>query len=553
MRSLPPSPVMTILSYLHPKTRAGDTAVPAQTWRPLGLLTLYRLGVATLFLILMLSSEGLPKPLGEHNPTLFIQLTVGYLAFAVACALALLARWPAFGIQLYAQVLFDIVFITLLMHASGGISSGLGMLLVVSIAAGSILTNLRAAILLAAVATLAVLNEQLYAHLRTLSDVSGYTQAGMLGATFFGAAILSHILAQRVRESEALAQSRGEELAHMAQLTDYIVQRMQTGIIVLDGADEIRLMNESAWHLLGIAHTQERQALERLSPDLARQLKAWRSENQLYEPSAFRPFTNAADILPRFARLGRGETPGTLIFLEDTSSIAQQAQHLKLASLGRLTASIAHEIRNPLAAISHAGQLLAESVGGGEARLTQIIREQSQRMNKIVENMLQLSRRERSHPADFQLKPWLEEFVDDFTRSQNIDGAEIDLEHGAPDVVVRMDPSQLQQILCNLCENGLRYARQNGGPRLTLRNGVLLESRAPFLDVIDTGPGIAPDVVQHIFEPFFTTEQSGTGLGLYIARELCECNQARLSYVAMPAGGSCFRITFADPRRRQVA
>lgn len=544
---------MTLLAYLHDKLHAETSSEPAHTWRPLGLLNLYRLTLAGLLLVFMLG-EGPPDPLGSLKPRLFFELGVSYIIFSIGSALALLGRWPGFRVQLYTQVLLDIVFITLMMHASGGVSSGLGMLLVVTVAAGSILTTGRTAILFAAIATIATLLEQVYAWFYGLAEFGGYTQAGMLGAIFFATAILSQLLAKRTLESEMLAAQRGEDLAHMAQLTDYIIQRMQTGIIVLDAADETRLMNESAWHLLGIKEDPKRQSLDQLSPELARQLKAWR-ENAVYDSKTMRPTNTAADILPRFARLGRGESAGTLIFLEDTSGIAQQAQHLKLASLGRLTASIAHEIRNPLAAISHAGQLLAEASGleGSEVRLTQIIREQSQRMNKIVENMLQLSRRERSHLADFELRPWLEEFIVEFSRSQNIDISNISVEHGAQAIMVRMDPSQLQQILWNLCENGLRYAPPAAQPKLKLRDGILLESRAPFLDVIDFGPGIAPDVVQHIFEPFFTTEQSGTGLGLYISRELCECNQARLSYIAIPSGGSCFRITFADPRRRQVA
>ena len=542
-----------MLTYLHDKLHAGVFAEPAHTWKPLGLLNLYRLALAGFFLILV-AGEGLPKPLGTSEPQFFVQLVVSYLIFAIGIALALLGRWPSFRIQLYSQVALDIIFIILLMHASGGVTSGVGMLLVVVVAAGSILTAGRTALLFAAIATLATLAEQVYAQLSATAQPGGYTHAGLLGATFFATAVLANLLAKRTLESEALAQQRGEDLAHMAQLTDYIIQRMQTGIIVLDTADETRLMNESAWHLLGTAQKLKRQSLAQISPELIRQLRNWR-DNPLYEPTTFRPTNTAADVLPRFARLGRGESSGTLIFLEDTSGIAQQAQHLKLASLGRLTASIAHEIRNPLAAISHAGQLLGESatLDQGETRLTQIIREQSLRMNKIVENMLQLSRRERSHLADFPLKPWLEEFVVEFTRSQNIEMAEVGVEHGTHNIIVRMDPSQLHQVLWNLCENGLRYAGPGEPVKLRLRDGILLESRAPFLDIIDSGPGISPEVVQHIFEPFFTTEQSGTGLGLYIARELCECNQARLSYIAMPTGGSCFRITFADPRRRQVA
>ncbi len=541
------------LADLQDKLHAGKTNEPPQSWSSLGLLTLYRLVLAIGLLVFMVGAGSTPL-LGGGNAQMFFGLSIAYIVLAIASAIALLWRWPSFRPQLYTQVLLDIVLITLMMHASGGIGSGLSIMLVVDIAACGILVGGRSVILFAAIATLATLAEQIYSNLHNMTDAGDYTQTGMLGATFFATAILAHLLAKRTNASEMLAAQRAADLDQMAQLTNYIIQRMQTGIVVLDAADKTRLMNESAWYLLGTELSDNQQALEQISPDLAKQIKTWRS-NPGTEPISFRPSNTAADILPRFAALGSGAASGTLIFLEDTSGIAQLAQQLKLASLVRLTGSIAHEIRNPLAAISHAGQLLAESTSldSGEERLTQIICTQSQRMNRIIENMLQISRRERSRFEDFELKPWLQEFIAEFARSQHIDASEIAVEHGVQNIMLRMDPSQLHQILWNLCENGLRYVDQDANPKLKLRAGLLKELHAPFLDVIDFGCGIAPEVVPRIFDPFFTTEDAGTGLGLYIARELCESNQARLSYVTMPTGGTCFRITFADPRRRQVA
>lgn len=542
-----------MLAFLQDKLHAGATSEPPQAWSALGLLALYRLLLAATLLFFMIR-KGLPLPLGESDASLFFMLSIAYMVFAIACALALLWRWPPFRLQVYVQVLFDIAFITLMMHASGGIGSGLSILLVVDIAASGILAKGRYVILIAAIASLATLAQQAYSYTHNMADAGEYTHAGILGATFFATAILAHLLAKRTFVSERLAAQRAVDLAQMAQLTEYIIQRMQTGIVVLDADDETRLMNESAWHLLGTEHSYNQQTLEQISPDLAKQIKVWR-QSPVSEPVSFRPSNTAADILPRFAALGSGAASGTLIFLEDTSGITQQAQQLKLASLVRLTGSIAHEIRNPLAAISHAGQLLAESatLGNGEARLTQIICTQSRRMNRIIENMLQISRRERSRLEDFELKSWLEEFIEEFARSQHIDVAQIAVEHGVQNIILRMDPSQLHQILWNLCENGLRYVDHDANPKLKLRGGLIKELHAPFLDVIDFGSGIAPEVIPRIFDPFFTTEDAGTGLGLYIARELCESNQARLSYITMPEGGTCFRITFADPRRRQVA
>lgn len=542
----------TMLAYLYDKFDPMEALGPALNWKSLGLFNLYRLLLSSLFLAWAVGEDP-PLPLGEYNHALFFALSTFYFTFSLICGFAAFGREQPLERQLHVQVLVDILVITLIMHTSGGVGSGLGILLIVTVAGGSILSTGRSAVFFAAIATLVVLTELSYSHLISFQGERSYTQAGLLGVTFFGTALLAHALARRTRESEALAAQRGIDLANMAQLTEYVIGRMQTGILVLDNLNVIRSMNESAGHLLGTAQSTKGQTLDSLFPDLKDQLHAWQQDPTL-EPRIFRPSTLSANIMPRFAHLGTEESAGTLIFLEDTSRIAQQAQHLKLASLGRLTASIAHEIRNPLAGINHAGQLLGESdkLDNANHRLTQIIVEQSQRINRIIENIMQLSRRDRSQLNDFQLQPWLEKFVSEFTQSYNIDAGEILVEHAVQDMVVRMDPSQLHQVAWNLCQNGLRYTRQDHPLKLKLCTGILLDAGAPFLDVIDFGPGISAELAQHIFEPFFTTDASGTGLGLYISRELCECNQARLSYISR-VDGSCFRIIFADPRRRQMA
>lgn len=235
--------------------------------------------------------------------------------------------------------------------------------------------------------------------------------------------------------------------------------------------------------------------------------------------------------------------------------MAQRAQQMKLASLGKLTASIAHEIRNPLGAISHASQLLNESpaINTDDQRLTQIISNHAQRMNTIIENVMSLSRRNRAEPVLFELNDWLENFCEEFISSEQTDPADLMLHKTGKLLDVRMDPGQLNQVAWNLVRNGLRhsqdYAKQ---PKIELKAGLSADASKPYLDIIDHGPGISPEQSLHIFEPFYTTESSGVGLGLYIARELCEGNRARLDYIAIPSGGSCFRITFADPRRKQT-
>lgn len=541
----------------HPATfpadkHRGDRALDRYTWTPLHYLNLYRLALAGLFVSLAGLGIG-PELLGKLDPGLFLATSAIYLAAGLVNVVTIALRFPAFSIQVYSQILVDFVAITVLMHTSGGIGSGLGMLLVVAIAGGSLLTVGRTAIALAAAASLFVLLEEIYAQLEQVFPTTHYTQAGLLGVTFFTTAMLAHVLARRVRESEELAARRGTDLAFMEQLAAYVIERMQTGIMILGEAGVVKLANDSARHLLGL-HAAPTDAIE-LPPALRAQFTAW-IDDPGHDTMTFRAPATGADLLPRFARISTDPAGDVLVFLEDTAATAQQAQQLKLASLGRLTASIAHEIRNPLGAISHAGQLLAESPGiaSADQRLTEIIRDHSKRMNTIIENILRLSRRGQAHPEEFELKPWLVEFHSEFTRSHQIEPGQIRLTVRPADLCVRIDRSQLHQILLNLCENGFTHSQPaNHTPRLTLEGGFLNDSNIPYLAVIDNGHGIAPDTAEHMFEPFFTTQSSGTGLGLYIARELCEANQARLSYAPADSGGSCFSITFADPRRRQVA
>ncbi|TPW18768.1 MAG: two-component system NtrC family sensor histidine kinase PilS [Halothiobacillaceae bacterium] len=500
-----------------------------------------------------MSSQAGAEVLGRYNHSLFFWTSTLYLASSLIHSFTIQRCHPSFVTQTFYQVIIDIAALVVLMHTSGSLQSGLGILLIVAIAGGSLLIAKRSAIFLAAIATISLLLEQTYTTLYVASFSANFTQAGLLGATLFAIAAVAQVLARRVRDSEALAAQRGVDLANMEQLTEYVIQRMQTGIVVVDSHNSVRLINQSAWHLLGTLRDNDHnpQQLYHLSPLLAAQLEQWRHHGG-YRAPPLRASNSAAEVLPRFAHLGSDHNAGTLIFLEDTAAAAQQAQQLKLASLGRLTASIAHEIRNPLGAISHAGQLLAESphLDSSETRLTQIILDHSKRMNTIIENVLQLSRRQASQPEEIHLASWLNHFIAELCHTRQIAQSTLQLRLETGDITVHFDPSQLQQIVWNLCQNGLRYTRPRAdGIVLVLAAYLARERPTPCLDIIDFGPGVESSIEGQIFEPFFTTDSRGTGLGLYIARELCESNQARLTYQRTPLGESCFRITFTDQRR----
>ncbi len=528
------------------------------TWKPLRYFNLYRLALAGLFAVAYFAGPTPPSVLGSYEPALFGAVCLAYLTFAIAAVVAHHFRIPAFVVQVYVQLLADIVAITLMMAASGGTSSGIGVLLVITIAGGSLLIPGRLAILFAALAALAVLAEQIAAVIK--GGIGGtFAQAGILGAAYFATAIIAYLLARRIRESEALAARRGADLANLEKLNETIIRRLEAGVLVVDHAGCIRLANEAARRLLRIrVRSHEGRggvALDTVSAGLAAALKRWR-EQPAREPEPFQTGPQRATVQPRFTQLGAGAGAGTLVFLHDAAELARQAQQLKLASLGRLTASIAHEIRNPLGAISHAAQLLAESprLEAGDGRLTQIIREQSDRVNTIVENVLQLSRGRPTRAEPVAIRGWLADFAREFALTHHLDPACLRIEVEPAGLEIPVDTTHLHQVLWNLGQNALEHG--NAGrtePRITLAAGRDPESGAAYLEVRDPGPGLGAEAAQQAFEPFYTHSARGTGLGLCIARELCELNQAALEYVGSLDGESRFRATFHPHRSTEPA
>ncbi|QKQ27516.1 sensor histidine kinase [Candidatus Reidiella endopervernicosa] len=519
------------------------------TWKPLYLFNLYRSALSGLLLILFVTGLG-PSLLGKSDPLLYLITTVIYLLFCMGALITTYLKKPRFNIQVYLQLTVDIFAITLIMHASGGISSGLAMLLIVSLAGGSLLMSGYIAIFFAAVTSTVVLFEQVYAELTNAFTTTAYTQAGMLGVAFFATTIVLHLLAARVSETEALAHRRGIDLANLAQLNDYVIQHMESGALVVDIEGSIRLINSTARTMLGTSAQIESLRLSTINPDLSRELMRWRKDRSAVA-EALRIGETTLEIRPRFIPLGRREEDtGTLIYLDDMAVLSQRAQQMKLAALGQLTASIAHEIRNPLGAISHAGQLLAESpeLDKGDSRFIEIILEQSGRVNEIIENVLQISRRDPSFPESIELHSWLRNFFDEYCEHGRAHDETLKLEIEPQETQIEFDPTQLRQIISNLVDNAIRHGEPNAnGTRLHVRGGLLDESDTPYLEVIDFGGGIDEAIAENIFDPFFTTRSSGTGLGLYLAKELCEMNGARLEHRRAESGGASFRILFSTP------
>jgi two-component system sensor histidine kinase PilS (NtrC family) len=533
--------------------REATSAQADFAWRVLILLNLFRLSVGAVLLVVFYLVDS-PRIVGEFDAGLAWWSLIALLGAGCVLLVLLRRRTPDTRWQIYLHFTTDLVTTTLLMHASGGISSGLGGVLIVSVGALALLVRADRAFLLAAVSTFVLLGEQTYAQIAGMTTVAQFAPVGILGAVIFVITAVVQLLRMRLVETEALAEQRGLDLRNLVELNEYIIQHLRESIVVVDDNDQVRLINESAVKLLGPSAARANASLSAVYPELADRLLTWRRNTIADRTQMAFVAPDGATIQPHFAPLASGRDRGVVIFLEDTSLIAERVQQAKLAALGRLSASIAHEIRNPLGAMSHAGQLLAESPGVGdpERRLTDIIRVNARRVSQIVESVLALSRREPTHPERLQLIPWVEDFTREFVETLELYESAVGLVAGAPDIEVRMDPTHLHQILWNLCDNAVKYASAAAGAiAVEISCGVLEPSGRPYLEVADRGPGIKPDKVEQIFEPFYTSQPGGTGLGLYISRELAERNGAALRYQPRLGGGSAFRIVFADPRRWQ--
>ncbi|MGH8547242.1 MAG: sensor histidine kinase [Methylococcales bacterium] len=498
--------------------------------------SIYRIALAGLFALLSNLGVG-PALLGKFNPEFFLIVSNVYLALTLLALLCSITARPGFPVQAQLQIFFDIIALTLLMHASGGVSSGIGILIAIALAAGGLLVGGRCALLFAALATLAVFTEQVYSHLTHSFDTTAYTYTGMLGASFFTISLLAMGLAKRAEQSEAIAAEKTLELADQELLNAHIIDHLQSAIIILDQDERIQFMNPSALRLFNLGSKPDQ--IESISQNLAEHFRQWKLDNA--HDSVILSANPTLNVNARFTRLGKTYKPYRMIFLEDSRLTNQRVQHSKLASLGRLTASIAHEIRNPLGAIGHASQLLAEckTLDRQDQRLIEIIREHTVRVNDVIETVLQISRRRESKPETIHLEEWLKKFIAEFTLEQQLSEPPFRLSFPSGKINVRCDPVHLKQILGNLCCNALKYGRKASE---AIDLNIDLCGSMHCIEVRDHGPGIGPEQVNQIFEPFFTTSASGTGLGLYIAKELAELNQSRLEYEPGRSGGSCFRI-----------
>jgi two-component system, NtrC family, sensor histidine kinase PilS len=553
------------MSQLRP---TPDNAIEA-AWPTLQTFALVRVLISTALLLAM--TFGLPVIGHELSTGSGRVMTSLGAYFALSTALV---AWPIltrsrFGLQIWAHLTVDLVLISLLVAFGGGMRSGVFIFYLLPLAEASLTLPSLVAFFVCSIVVLVLLGNEVLRGLRADPSEAQLFQAGVAGAALFGITALLRLLSTRLSRQEQLARARGRELDNQLQINRLVISQMEQGVIVVDGAARVRANNRAARVMLGL-HPDDQltgRLLLELAParDLASAYLLWlesverdatapQTDLVIQRPDAAHPGP-ARRLRVRFARPTVQPSDEYVIFLEDLQAIEERAQRLKLAAMGRLTASIAHEIRNPLAAISQAGQLLTEEVTDPlHRRLAAIVRENTQRLNRLVEDVLRAARRDSPLSDEFDLGQFCAAWLAEFVRDRGVAGGAVLLE-APPGLIIKFEQNHLRQVLFNLVDNASRYCSGRPGS-IELRAEPADEGGTPArLWVFDDGPGVPAADRNSMFEPFFTTHTRGTGLGLYLAREFCMANGMDLTYAAWqrPRGparfGFCLQFGPSEAQR----
>lgn len=526
--------LQTTLIMSHESTFVQGAKLISARWNSFKLYNGYRILIA--FTLLMSDSASKSELLLQNaSISNFSSIATGYLLFSVLAAIFTWFEKPNLEITLPVQIIADIIFILLMMHVQNTSYSGMGLLLVIAVAAASLISDGRLALFYAAIATIGILLQQSFSSILNADPGNNYSTAIILSVACFAIAWLAHSLAKRMQQSELLASQRGLDLQSLAQVNALITHKMNDGVLVVDHDLFIKHHNLQAEALLNLkSENWEEKSLNVIAPEIAKLLIEWfgekQDENDNLSPNILKVNILSRELRISFLPISDSRNEGAVIFIEDWSHMQTQSHQVKLAALGRLTANIAHEIRNPLSSISHANQLMQEDedTSPSNKRMLQIISDNVQRLDQIIKDVLELNRRDRTNQEIIQLENFITDFYNQFCAVENISANDFKLSIKATDATILFDRRHLNQILWNLCKNGWRHSQQNEN---SLKLDVYTTHKSLLIiEVTDDGEGIPEETSNHLFEPFFTTEKSGTGLGLYIGRELAEANGANLQY-----------------------
>lgn len=483
--------------------------------------------------------------LGQRDATLFEVAHLGYLVATLGFIYLQRIDKPSTNTRLYLQNYLDIAFVCILMYACGGVQSGFGILLLITIALMSQVNTARYALFFAALACVLVLLEELLAKLFLGNAAADFERTAFLGSMLLLVAWLLSVPLRKLstRQIPAATNERAAlDVKQIATLNEEIIRELDSGVLVLDSSNQVQLINDTARNLLACEFMPLPMHVGRLSNALLDSIVNMKRGSASAQPISVE--STSLSLLPRYIPLSSG---GMLVKLDDHALIRKQYQQLKLASLGRLSASIAHEIRNPLGAISHSVQLLQESENLTEQdqKLLSIAHTHTNRIDRIVEDVLQLSNRKQVRDDAIDLSHIITDFCVRFTSENQLDESQLTATT-EPHVLAVFDPDHLDQVLWNLCTNS-RLHNQGQNIAITISCWQSQYGNA-VLDIVDNGIGITDLHREQLFEPFYSTHHNGSGLGLYIIRELCDLNKANIECVPRDDGAH-FRITLGSAQQ----
>lgn len=532
----PDRPQQAVTSNINQASAKGSMLFYAD-WYALRLLNHFRLFLLTLFTVTFYLAEGF-EVLGSRDPAVYRYTLLIWGVLAAGFYTAIKLQRPNLEIQLNLQVYCDIVCIIALMYASGGVQSYIGVLLLLHIALIANFMRPRYVLLFAAITTAFAFAEELFASFVAGRSVAQLTETAMLGITLFGVAIITSLLLHRRPESDSPIAIQRLSDDQLRLLRERIIEEIDSGVLYLDEFDHVQLLNSQAESLLINDKLQLPAHISMLSEPVWQSLQQWRKSPQ-DTVSAIEHPALPTQLLPHYIPI---DGNNLLIRLDDNSDISQRLHQLKQASLGRMSSSIAHEIRNPLGAISHAVQLLEESdhLHQADRELLSIAEKHTRRINRIIEDVMQLSGNTRTNAEEIPLCQFLNSFKNRFKSQIETppDNFSINCHE---QLNVCFDPHHLDQVIWNLCSNATTH-NDNAASAVEIDiHAYNDEEGFAVIDVCDSGMGVPEEQQAMIFDPFFTTT-SGTGLGLHICRELCVQNNATLAYINI-SKGACFRIT----------
>ncbi|MFC1630835.1 PAS domain-containing sensor histidine kinase [Pseudomonadota bacterium] len=524
-------------------------------WRALFYYNLYRMLLAVFLVTASLTSLSFGS-LGSRLPEQFFFTSLTYACLSLLFAFFINKGWPRYITQCRIQILVDIVVIIILYHSSTGRGAGLEILLFITVSATGILLGGRASLITASLASILLILEHFYVIASNQRSLGGFTTLGFIGVGLFITAFIIYYLSLRLRKTEIEIAQQNQRLEKLTHINQLIVEHLHSGVIVVDQLSMVILINKSSIELLGIPESLQLPVpLGNLLSDINIDLITLRKITDEKESKIDLP--SGKKLLARYQPLGNTYKNEYIILFDDYSQIEEEKRNEKFIAMGRLSASIAHEIRNPLGAISHAGQLLAESplVNKDDARLVAIIEHQSKRIDQIIKTILELGQRNGQNFEKIPVHSWLKKIIKTFIRDNGLSGSSILLNANESIDVASIsacgDPDQLQQVILNLLSNSLHYANTSTVPFIMINIDENPPDGTTTISISDNGPGIKNDIQDKIFEPFFTTSSTGNGLGLYIARKICLSNDGYLDYINNNDDNGCFMLTLANNRSCQ--